>query len=163
MTLNNLPSAFCCKISIEPGSSPASMGQFSQDYLRCCLPSLSPKNFHWIKHNSQLLCSVAHLCPTLCNPMDCSLPGTSVNGIFQARILEGVAISNSRGSSSLRDWTPVSSCTSRQILYHQATWEALSTFRLWLFFKSTRPMLTIRKAIFALGRTDGVCLSAQGQ
>ena len=34
---------------------------------------------------------VAQLCPTLCNPMDCSLPGSSVHGIFQARVLEWVA------------------------------------------------------------------------
>ena len=38
-------------------------------------------------------------CPTLCDPMDCSLLGSSVQGIFQARILEGVATSFSRGSS----------------------------------------------------------------
>ena len=37
-------------------------------------------------------------CPTLCNPMDCSPPGSSVHGILQARILEWVAISSSRGS-----------------------------------------------------------------
>ena len=36
---------------------------------------------------------VAQSCPTLCNPMDCSLPGSSVHGIFQARILDWVAIS----------------------------------------------------------------------
>ena len=36
---------------------------------------------------------VAQSCPTLCNPMDCSLPGSSVHGIFQARVLEWVAIS----------------------------------------------------------------------
>ena len=41
----------------------------------------------------------AKLCPTLCNPLDCSLPGSSVHGILQARILEWVAISFSRGSS----------------------------------------------------------------
>ena len=41
--------------------------------------------------------------PTLCSPMDCSLPGSSVQGIFQARILERVAISSSWGSSQLRD------------------------------------------------------------
>ena len=35
---------------------------------------------------------VAQLCPTLCNPMDCSLPGSSIHGIFQARVLEWVAI-----------------------------------------------------------------------
>ena len=40
---------------------------------------------------------VSQSCPTLCNPMDCSLPGFSVRGIFQARILEWVAISFSRG------------------------------------------------------------------
>ena len=48
---------------------------------------------------------VTQLCPTLSNPMDCSLPGSSVHGIFQARVLEWVAISFSRGSSWPRDWT----------------------------------------------------------
>ena len=42
------------------------------------------------------------------SPMDCSLPGSSTHGIFQARILERVAISYSRGSSQHRDWTIVS-------------------------------------------------------
>ena len=46
-----------------------------------------------------MLCSVSQLCPTLCDPIDCSPPGSSVHGIFQARILERVAISYSRGSS----------------------------------------------------------------
>ena len=41
----------------------------------------------------------------LCNPMDCSPPGFSVHGVFQARILEWVAISFSRRSSRPRDWT----------------------------------------------------------
>ena len=63
----------------------------------------------------------AELCLTLCDPMDCSPPGSSVHGIFQARILEWVAMPSSRGSSRPRDWTPVSwvSCTGRQNLYHQ--------------------------------------------
>ena len=52
--------------------------------------------------------------------MDCSLPGSSVHGISQARIMEWVAISFSRGSSQLRDPTQVS-CTGRQILYHWTT------------------------------------------
>ena len=43
-----------------------------------------------------------------CNPMDCSLPGSSVHGIFQARILEWGAISFFRGTSQPRDWTQVS-------------------------------------------------------
>ena len=46
---------------------------------------------------------VAQSCPTLCDPLDCSLPGSSVHGIFQARILGWVAISFSRGSSQHRD------------------------------------------------------------
>ena len=50
---------------------------------------------------------VAQLCPTLCSPMDCSLPGSSVHGIFQAIVLECIAISFSRGSSQPRDRTQV--------------------------------------------------------
>ena len=45
---------------------------------------------------------VAQSCPTLCNPMDCSLPGSSVHGILEAKIPEWVAISYSRGSSPPR-------------------------------------------------------------
>ena len=48
---------------------------------------------------SQRVCSVAKSCPALCDPMDCGLPGSSVPGILQTRILERVAISFSRGSS----------------------------------------------------------------
>ena len=48
---------------------------------------------------------VAQSCPTLLDPMDCSLPGSSLHGIFQARVLEWVAISFSRGSSQPRDST----------------------------------------------------------
>ena len=55
----------------------------------------------------------------VCNPMDCSLPGSSVQGIFQARILEWVAMPFSRGSFWPRDWTLVFyvSCIGRQVLY----------------------------------------------
>ena len=48
---------------------------------------------------------VAQLCPTLCHPMDCSLSGSSVHGIFQTRVLEWIAISFSRGSSQPRNRT----------------------------------------------------------
>ena len=51
---------------------------------------------------------VAQSCPTLSGPVDCSLPGSSLHGIFQARILEWVAISFSRASSQPRDRTEVS-------------------------------------------------------
>ena len=50
-----------------------------------------------------MCCAHAHSCPTLCNPMDCSLPRSSVHGIFQAGILEWVAIFYSRGSSPPKD------------------------------------------------------------
>ena len=56
---------------------------------------------------------VTQACHTLCNPRDCSLPGSSVHGILQARALEWVAISYSRGSSPHRDQTQVSFITGR--------------------------------------------------
>ena len=55
--------------------------------------------------------------PTLCDPMDCSLSGVSVHGIFQARVLEWIAISFSRGSSRPRNRTWVSHITGRRF-YH---------------------------------------------
>ena len=60
------------------------------------------------------------LCLTLCDPMDYSLPGSSVHGILQARILEWVAISSRRRSSWPRDWTCISCiyCIGRRVLYH---------------------------------------------
>ena len=57
---------------------------------------------------------VAQSCPTLCDPMDCNLPGSSIHGILQARILEWVAIAFSRGSSSPRDRTQVSRISGRR-------------------------------------------------
>ena len=56
---------------------------------------------------------VAQLCPTLCDIVDCSPPSSSIHGILQARTLEWVAISFSRGSSWPRDWTQVSRIASR--------------------------------------------------
>ena len=63
-------------------------------------------------------------CPSLCNPMDYSLPSPSVHGIFQARILEWVVISFSRRSSWPRDRTCIS-YIGRWILYHCTTQKAL--------------------------------------
>ena len=62
-------------------------------------------------HYSEI--EVAQSCPTLCNPVDCSLPDSSLRGILQARILEWVAISFSRGSSQPRDRTQVSHIAGR--------------------------------------------------
>ena len=65
------------------------------------------------QHCEHLQCLVAQLCPTLCDPMDCSPTGSSVHGILQARILGWVAMPFSRGSSQPRDRTQVSHTTGR--------------------------------------------------
>ena len=64
------------------------------------------------------------LCPTLCDPVDCSSAVSSVHGILQARILETVAMPSSRGSSWLRNWTSVSFIVGG-FFTHWTTWEAL--------------------------------------
>ena len=123
----------------------------SYKFLMHCLPLITirrkgiqqenlPPNTHTHTHThthtpasvstqfSFSLCVCTQWCPTLCNPMDCTPPGSSVHGIFQARILAQDAISYSRGSSWPRDQTHVScaSFTGRPILYYCATWEVPS-------------------------------------
>ena len=56
---------------------------------------------------------VAQSCPTLCIPLDCSPPSSSVNGILQLRILEWVAISFFKGASWPRGWTRISHIAGR--------------------------------------------------
>ena len=97
------------------------------------LLSESASEMFWVKDGHHLYClwkfffstgraqwnchekwsEAAQSCLTLCNPMDCSLPGSSIHGIFQARILEWVAISFSRGAFRPRDWTQVSHIVGR--------------------------------------------------
>ena len=67
----------------------------------------------WCASNHLKWSEGAQSCPTLCDPMDCSLPHSSIHGIFQARTLEWVAIYFSRGSSQPRDRTLVSSIVGR--------------------------------------------------
>ena len=67
---------------------------------------------------------MAQLCPTLCNPMDSSLPGSSTHGIFQARVLEWAAISFSRGSSQPRDRIQVSHIADRPFI----TWATRESY-----------------------------------
>ena len=76
----------------------------------------------WYIYTTEYCCLVAKLLSVwlFCDPMDCSLPGSSVHETFQARILELVAILFSRGSSQTRDWTHIPSI-GRQILDHWAT------------------------------------------
>ena len=78
-----------------------------------------------IYHNRR---NVAQSCPTLCDSMDCSLPGSSVHGIFQAIVLEWIAISVSSRSSWPRDRTQVSHIVDRRFTVwatrevHHNTW-----------------------------------------
>ena len=92
----------------------------------------------------QHVCVFAHLCLTLCNPMDYSPSGSSVHEIFQARMLEWGAISCSRGCSQPKDWTCVScvSCSSRWILDQCTTWEACSTIG--PYYATSLNFLTLR-------------------
>ena len=69
-----------------------------------------------------VLCLVTQSCLILCDPIDRSLPGSSVHGILQARILEWVAIPFSRGSSWPKDWTQV--CTAGRFFIIWVTGEA---------------------------------------
>ena len=72
------------------------------------------------------VCVCVQLCSTLQELMDYNLPGSSIHGIFQTRILEWVAISYCSGSSQPRHRTRISniSCIGRWILYHCIAWEA---------------------------------------
>ena len=75
----------CATPLMAAHQAPPSLGFSRQEYWSGLpFPSPMPK----VKSLSE----VAQSCPTLCDPMDCSLPGSSVHGIFQARVLEWVAI-----------------------------------------------------------------------
>ena len=81
---------------------------------------------------------VAQSCPTLCNTIDCSLPGSSVHGIFKTRILEYIAIFSSRGYSQPRDGTLIScvSCIGRKDLYHWLHLRQLYFKYIHIYFKN---------------------------
>ena len=67
-----------------------------QPRIKPTSPTLAGRFFTTVPPESE----VTQSCPTLCDPMDCSLPGSSIHGIFQARVLEWVAI-----AFSLEQWT----------------------------------------------------------
>ena len=102
--------------------------KFDQELLLCVL---------WL---------VTQLCPTLCNPLDCSLPGSSVHGILQARILEWVAVPASRGSFQPKVRTQISCITGRFI----TTWAT----------RETQELLTISQSHTTSGNTR-LCISYQ--
>ena len=99
---------------------------------------------------------VAQSCLTLCDPVaDCSLPGSSVQGILQARILGWAAISFSREFFQPRDRTHIFgvSSISRQILYQCATWEALIMIMLMQKKKKKQHSLTLESNALFVGQT----------
>ena len=81
--------------------------------------TITLRYYWWIRfqHMNLKWSEIAQSCPTLCNPMDCSLPGSSIHGIFPGKNTVGywkwVAISFSRRSSRPRDWTQVSRIVGR--------------------------------------------------
>ena len=86
-------------------------------FISMVLVTCSVLEYHWVWIQAVSTkvkeSEVAQSCPTLCDPMDCSLSGSSVHGIFQARVLEWIAISFSRGPARLRNWTRVSRIAGR--------------------------------------------------
>ena len=84
-------------------------------------------------------------CLTLCDPMDYSPPGSSVHGIFQARIMEWVAIFYFRGSSQLRIETmsPVSPALAGEFFTNCATWDAPQSSLLLINSRNSTPLLSL--------------------
>ena len=86
----------------------------------CLMDTFCSRNQHnkFIYINVCLCAQSLQSCPTLCNTLDCSPPGSSVHGIFPARTLEWVAMPSSKGSSQPRDRTHDSyvSCIGKQTL-----------------------------------------------
>ena len=92
-----------------------------------CMPGIILNALYICVHTKSL-----QLCPTLCSSMDCSLPGSSVQGILQARILEWITMPSSRGSSRPRDEhaSLASPALAGGFFTTSATWEAHFTYRL---------------------------------
>ena len=90
------------------------------NFLKCfskCFCFITEIHACMYRYNWQNESEVAQSCPTLFEPMDCSLPGSSVHGIFQARVLEWVAISFSRGISPTQE-SNLCLLHCGQMLYH---------------------------------------------
>ena len=88
---------------------------------------------------------VVQSCLTLCDPMDCSLPGSSVRGIFQARVLEWVAVSFSRRSSQPRDRTQVSRIAGRRFTIWATREDSSLSYMAFIMLRhvSSTPLLRI--------------------
>ena len=159
---------FWSRVNITVGSKSRPKLNINQDH-HLIEPLLPPE---WLFRSYPEVFSKGHLCQafcwclvpksclTLCDPMDCSPPGFFVHGILQARTLEWVAISSSKGSSQPRDQSHVSCipCIGRWILYLWATREAWITACLIisLFFKAEKYSFVCRHyTVFNHSSVDG--------
>ena len=112
----------------------------------CQLPT--PENRAWqilsaYEITTMSACVCAQSRPTLCDPMDCSLPDSSFHGILWARILEWVTMPSSRGSSWPRDWSCVSWIAGRFLLSHWGSpvciWACI-----WLYSRASTHQYSIK-------------------
>ena len=87
--------------SPPPGDLPNSRKESAYPVSPALQADCLPLSHSESESQSQSQSEVAQSCPTLCNPMDCSLPGSSVHGIFQARVLEWGAIAFSESYTSI--------------------------------------------------------------
>ena len=140
---------------LTTGLPEKSLEIFSRTLSNPFLVDLFVSAFFWRIYSS--CCLITLSCPTLCIPMDCSPPGSSVHEISQARILEWVAISYSRARSQTRNQTCIP-CFGRQILYHWTTrqrflipvrhnfdtWELFWDFHFSLPYFNFAPLLLLR-------------------
>ena len=112
-------------------------------WVSCREHIYGPYFFNSLNHSTSLKVRVlvTQSYPSLCDPMDCSPPGSSVHGILQARILEWIAIPLSMGSSWSRDWTWVS-CIAGWFFTDWATREEYICLRIGAFipFKFKCPL-----------------------
>ena len=98
---------------------------------------------------------VTQLCLPLCDPIDCSLPGSSVHGILQAIILEWVASPFSSGSSQPRDWTCVSPALQANTLLSEPPGKPKPS---WVLLKSRYvPWQSLKKFAFLKFSVNGPC------
>ena len=97
----------CCQNAITQRCT-----EWKWELPSCVCSSLSPPHRKQFSFGADpFICLHAKLCVTLCDPVDCGPPGSSVHGILQPKILEWIAMPSSRGSSQPRDQTHVS-CSS---------------------------------------------------
>ena len=112
-----------------PNESPSLQYFWPTSCKSGALMTLSSDLIIWLQFRSLR----AQSCPTLCDPTDCGPPGSSVNGIFWARILEWVAMPFSGGSSLPGDWTQVS-CTAGRFFTTEPLWK-LDLLTRWPVYK----------------------------